>query len=134
MNTSLDSIVTRLQTLKASSDAMLANSQGLNFDFTHERELNFSRGNASAATAFLSRVNSAFSNATLQRREIDAISGNVTDLQGARNDRSGNVTALQNEVVAEQERLRLLLSNITAVQVGPDLNSINFKNYFVYYI
>ena len=97
---------------------MLANSQGLSFNFTHDRELNFARGNASAATTFLERANSAFLNATSQGQQVDIVAGNVTNFVQARDDRDRNVTALQSEVVLEQERLRILLSNLTDVQVS----------------
>lgn len=116
VNTSLDSIMTRLQTLKSNADVMLANSQGLNLNFTHEREFRLAQGNASEATAFLLKANSAFSNATLQRRQVDELSRNVSDLLASRNDRSRNASQLQNEIAIEQERLRLLLSNISTVQ------------------
>ena len=118
VNSSLDSIVARLQTLKSSADVMLANSQGLNLNFTHQREFRFAQGNASEATAFLLKANSAFSNATLQIRQVDELSGNVSDLLASRSDRSLNATRLQNEIVVEQERLRFLLSNISTVQVS----------------
>jgi len=98
VNTSLDSIMTRLQTLKSNADVMLANSQGLNLNFTHEREFRLAQGNASEATAFLLKANSAFSNATLQRRQVDELSRNVSDLLASRNDRSRNASQLQNEI------------------------------------
>ena len=110
--------MTRLQTLKSNADVMLANSQGLNLNFTHEREFRLAQGNASEATAFLLKANSAFSNATLQRRQVDELSRNVSDLLASRNDRSRNASQLQNEIAIEQERLRLLLSNISTVQVS----------------
>ena len=97
---------------------MLANSQSLNFSFAHQRELAFAQTNASAAAALLVRVQSAFSNATIQRRQVDALSGNVTDLIGTKDSQSRNVTTLRNVIVGEQERLRLLVSNITLVQVS----------------
>ena len=118
VNTSLDTIITSLQNLNRSADLMLANSQGLNFSFAHQRELAFAQTNASAASALLVRVQSAFSNATIQRRQVDALSGNVTDLIGTKDSQSRNVTTLRNVIVGEQERLRLLVSNITLVQVS----------------
>lgn len=97
---------------------MLSNAQGLNFNFTFQKELGFAQSNASVALAILVRMQSSLANATVQKRQVDAIGTNVSVLMATKDRQKENVTSLQNKVAAQQKRLDLLLTDITNVRVS----------------
>lgn len=103
--------------LRETSNSLLINAEGLNFTFASQKELGYAQSNESVALALLSRMQSALSNATAQKRLVDDISSNITELVTVRDMQERNLTVLQNEIAYEQQRLNGLLINITGVQV-----------------
>eukprot|EP00112_Aurelia_sp_Birch-Aquarium-sp1_P012615 Seg2652.3 transcript_id=Seg2652.3/GoldUCD/mRNA.D3Y31 product="hypothetical protein" protein_id=Seg2652.3/GoldUCD/D3Y31 len=102
---------------------MLANAQGLTFNFNHQHELSLAQSNASDAYSLLRSAQNSRLVAFSQQTTVNATIVNVTELLATEASQRRNVVTLQNEVVLQQTRLAQLQQNITAVQVS----SVLFK-------
>ena len=97
---------------------MLADAQGLTFNFNHQQELSLAQSNTSEAYSILRSAQNSRAMALSQQTTVNATVVNITVLLETEASQRRNITTLQNEVVLQQTRLEQLLQNITAVQVS----------------
>ena len=97
---------------------MLSSVQNLNFNFTHQTELDYARRNASDANTLLLQMQNATSSATLQYKQVSKSAATVTGIQDNLASQQRGIAALRDEVRRQQSQLDIARGNITAIKVS----------------
>ncbi len=117
VNNSISSLNLNLQRLKFESESMLSNIQNLNFNFTHQQELQYAEDNATDAQALLLRVQNVTASLTAQEVQVNRTASAVTALQMNLTQQQRDFDALVRDYGDQQKRLTDVQSNLTVVKV-----------------